>query len=69
MGFRHLSCAERAVVFAKARQGSSQREIAWCLGRSAGTVCRKVLRARMDTNPPHLLAQTLTFGKCPQPSP
>ena len=45
MGFRHLSHSERAVVFAEARRGASQREIARCLGRSAGTVCRKVQRA------------------------
>jgi IS30 family transposase len=45
MGFRHPSCAERAVVFAKARRGSSQREIARYLGRSAGTVCRELRRA------------------------
>ena len=50
MGFRHLSCAERAVVFAEARRGSSQRGIARCLGRclgrSASTVCRELQRGR-----------------------
>ena len=68
MGFRHLSCAERAVVFSEARRGASQREIARCLGRSVSTVCRELQRARMYINPLHLLAQTLTSGKCPQPS-
>lgn len=51
MGFRHLSCAERAVVFAEARRGSSQREIA----RSTGSVCRELQRARTHPSPPHLL--------------
>ena len=62
MGFRHLSCAERAVVLAKARRGSSQREIARCLGRSASTICRELQRARMNTNPPNPLLQTLKFS-------
>jgi IS30 family transposase len=44
MGFRHLSCAERAVVFSEARRGASQREIARCLGRSVSTVCRELQR-------------------------
>ena len=57
MGFHHLSCAERAVVFAEARRGSSQREIARCLGRSASTVCRELQRGRV-----------LEGGYCPQQS-
>ena len=57
MGFRHLSCAERAVVFAEARRGSSQREIARCLGRSASTVCRELQRGRGSEG-----------GYCPQRS-
>ena len=40
MGFHHLSCAERAVVFAEARRRASQREIARCLSQSASTFAR-----------------------------
>jgi IS30 family transposase len=46
MGFHHLSPAERAVVFSEERRGSSQREIARCLGRSASTICRELARGR-----------------------
>jgi IS30 family transposase len=46
MGFHHLSCAERAVVFSEERRGSSQREIAGLLGRSASTICRELARGR-----------------------
>jgi IS30 family transposase len=46
MGFHHLSCAERAVVFAEDRRGASQREIARLLGRSASTICRELRRGR-----------------------
>nr|WP_238382581.1 helix-turn-helix domain-containing protein [Tabrizicola thermarum] len=57
MRFRHLSCAERAVVFSEARRGSSQREIARCLGRSASTVCRELRRGWLPEG-----------GYCPQQS-
>jgi IS30 family transposase len=46
MGFHHLSHSERAVVFAEDRRGSSQREIARLLGRSASTICRELQRGR-----------------------
>ena len=46
MGFHHLSHSERAVVFAEARRGSSQRQIARLLGRSASTICRELRRGR-----------------------
>jgi IS30 family transposase len=46
MGFHHLSHSERAVVFAEDRRGSSQREIARLLGRSASTICRELRRGR-----------------------
>ena len=46
MGFRHLSHSERAVVFSEACRGSSQREIARLLGRSASTICRELRRGR-----------------------
>jgi transposase, IS30 family len=42
----HLSCGERAVIFAEDRRGSSQRQIARLLGRSASTVCRELARGR-----------------------
>lgn len=40
----HLGASERAVVFAEARRGSSQREIARLLGRSVSTICRELRR-------------------------
>lgn len=46
MGFHHLSHSERAVVFSEDRRGSSQREIARLLGRSASTICRELRRGR-----------------------
>ena len=46
MGFHHLSHSERAVVFVEDRRGSSQREIARLLGRSASTICRELRRGR-----------------------
>lgn len=46
MGFHHLSHSERAVVFSEVRRGSSQREIARLLGRSASTICRELRRGR-----------------------
>lgn len=46
MGFHHLSHSERAVVFSEACRGSSQREIARLLGRSASTICRELRRGR-----------------------
>jgi IS30 family transposase len=46
VGFHHLSCLERAVVFAEDRRGSSQREIARLLGRSASTICRELRLGR-----------------------
>ncbi|MGB4906933.1 MAG: helix-turn-helix domain-containing protein, partial [Tabrizicola sp.] len=41
---RHLDGAERAVIFAEHRRGTSQREIARLLGRSASTICRELAR-------------------------
>lgn len=46
MGFHHLSHTERAVVFAEDLRGSSQREIARLLGRSASTISRELRRGR-----------------------
>lgn len=46
MGFHHLSHSERAIVFSEERRGSSQREIACLLGRSASTICRELRRGR-----------------------
>lgn len=41
---RHLDGAERAVIFAEHRRGTSQREIARLLDRSASTICRELAR-------------------------
>lgn len=43
---KHLDCAERAVIFSEAERGSSQRQIARLLGRSASTICRELARGR-----------------------
>lgn len=45
---RHLDSAERAVIFAEHRRGTSQREIARLLGRSASTICRELARGRVS---------------------
>lgn len=45
---RHLDGAERAVIFAEHRRGTSQREIGRLLGRSASTICRELLRGRVS---------------------
>ena len=58
--WRHLDCSERAVVFAEARRGSSQREIARLLGRSASTVCGE-LRRGLERGP-----EGEERGYCPQ---
>ncbi|MFZ1345542.1 MAG: helix-turn-helix domain-containing protein, partial [Tabrizicola sp.] len=44
----HLDGAERAVIFAEHRRGTSQREIARLLGRSASTICRELARGRVS---------------------
>ncbi|MBL9062130.1 helix-turn-helix domain-containing protein, partial [Tabrizicola sp.] len=44
---RHLDACERAVIFAEHRRGTSQREIARLLGRSASTICRELSRGRV----------------------
>jgi IS30 family transposase len=44
---RHLDGCERAVIFAEHRLGTSQREIARLLGRSASTICRELARGRV----------------------
>ena len=53
---RHLDGAERAVIFAEHRRGTSQREIARLLGRSASTICRELTRGRAGAG----------SGYCPQ---
>lgn len=45
---RHLDACERAVIFAEHRLGTSQREIARLLGRSASTICRELSRGRVS---------------------
>ena len=45
---RHLDACERAVIFAEHRRGTSQREIARLLGRSASTICRELSRGRVS---------------------
>lgn len=40
----HLSSEERGVIFAERGRGSSQRTIGALLGRSAGTICRELVR-------------------------
>jgi len=55
---RHLDGAERAVIFAEHRRGTSQREIARLLGRSASTICRELARGRMGAGQ--------GSGYCPQ---
>jgi IS30 family transposase len=40
----HLDCSERAVLLAEHRRGTSQREIARLLGRSASTIGRELRR-------------------------
>jgi IS30 family transposase len=46
--WRHLDGAERAVIFAEHRRGTSQREISRLLGRSASTICRELARGRVS---------------------
>ena len=43
---KHLDCAERAVIFAEARRGSSQRQIGRLLDRAPSTICRELARGR-----------------------
>ena len=57
---RHLDGAERAVIFAEHRRGTSQREIGRLLGRSASTICRELARGRVGA------ASGAGAGYCPQ---
>ena len=59
---RHLDGAERAVIFAEHRRGTSQREIARLLGRSASTICRELARGRVSPR----LEGGWGSGYCPQ---
>jgi IS30 family transposase len=58
----HLDGAERAVIFAEHRRGTSQREIARLLGRSASTICRELGRGRVAAG----TAVGAGSGYCPQ---
>ncbi len=57
---RHLDGSERAVIFAEHRRGTSQREIARLLGRSASTICRELARGRVSPG------SGAGLGYCPQ---
>ena len=59
---RHLDGAERAVIFAEHRRGTSQREIGRLLGRSASTICRELARGRVGAGS----AGGAGSGYCPQ---
>ena len=57
---RHLDGTEWAVIFAVHRRGTSQREIAGLLGRSASTICRELARGRVSPG------SGAGAGYCPQ---